>query len=187
MRYRILRNAQVISPRKGDFDYTDYAGPIDFTCGNDPQAVSENIKRLLFGDPNGKDQYSKNDLFKNLAQVIDMLEHTDSYKNPAVTKFAIESGLLDIDGKLNNEFLKFLRPQTASAKFPIGRMLLAKSSFGITGQEESTLVSAFNDLLENRNPIIRRLARDLAFYAYYSAYDTNGVNSFFKFVPAKYR
>lgn len=187
MRYRILRNAQVISPRKGDFDYTDYAGPIDFTCGNDPQAVSDNIKRLLFGDPNGKDQYSKNDLFKNLAQVIDMLEHTDSYKNPAVTKFAIESGLLDIDGKLNNEFLKFLRPQTASAKFPIGRMLLAKSSFGITGQEESTLVSAFNDLLENRNPIIRRLARDLAFYAYYSAYDTNGVNSFFKFVPAKYR
>lgn len=187
MRYRILRNAQVISPRKGDFDYTDYAGPIDFTCGNDPQAVSENIKRLLFGDPNGKDQYSKNDLFKNLAQVIDMLEHTDSYKNPAVTKFAIESGLLDIDGKLNNEFLKFLRPQTASAKFPIGRMLLAKSSFGITGQEESTLVSAFNNLLENRNPIIRRLARDLAFYAYYSAYDTNGVNSFFKFVPAKYR
>ena len=187
MRYRILRNAQVISPRNGDFDYTDYAGPIDFTCGNDPQAVSENIKRLLFGDPNGKDQYSKNDLFKNLAQVIDMLEHTDSYKNPAVTKFAIESGLLDIDGKLNNEFLKFLRPQTASAKFPIGRMLLAKSSFGITGQEESTLVSAFNNLLENRNPIIRRLARDLAFYAYYSAYDTNGVNSFFKFVPAKYR
>lgn len=187
MRYRILRNAQVISPRNGDFDYTDYAGPIDFTCGNDPQAVSDNIKRLLFGDPNGKDRYSKNDLFKNVAQVIDMLEHTDSYNNPAVTKFAIESGLLDIDGKLNNEFLKFLRPQTASAKFPIGRMLLAKSSFGITGQEESTLVSAFNDLLENRNPIIRRLARDLAFYAYYSAYDTNGVNSFFKFVPAKYR
>ena len=187
MRYRILRNAQVINPRSGDFDYTDYAGPIDFTCGNDPQAVSDNIKRLLFGDPNGKDQYSKNDLFKNVAQVIDMLEHTDSYNNPAVTKFAIESGLLDIDGKLNNEFLKFLRPQTASAKFPIGRMLLAKSSFGITGQEESTLVSAFNDLLENRNPIIRRLARDLAFYAYYSAYDTNGVNSFFKFVPAKYR
>lgn len=187
MRYRILRNAQVINPRSGDFDYTDYAGPIDFTCGNDPQAVSDNIKRLLFGDPNGKDRYSKNDLFKNVAQVIDMLEHTDSYNNPAVTKFAIESGLLDIDGKLNNEFLKFLRPQTASAKFPIGRMLLAKSSFGITGQEESTLVSAFNDLLENRNPIIRRLARDLAFYAYYSAYDTNGVNSFFKFVPAKYR
>lgn len=187
MRYRILRNAQVISPRNGDFDYTDYAGPIDFTCGNDPQAVSKNIKRLLFGDPNGKDQYSKNDLFKNLAQVIDMLEHTDLYKNPAVTKFANESGLLDIDGKLSNEFLKFLRPQTASAKFPIGRMLLAKSSFGITGQEESTLVSAFNNLLENRNPIIRRLARDLAFYAYYSAYDTNGVNSFFKFVPAKYR
>ena len=54
MRYRILRNAQVISPRKGDFDYTDYAGPKDFTCGNDPQAVSENIKRLLFGDKQQK-------------------------------------------------------------------------------------------------------------------------------------
>lgn len=188
MRYRILRNAQVISPRKGDFDYTDYAGPIDFTCGNDPQAVSENIKRLLFGDKQQKkDPYATNSIFTNLAQVIDMLEHPDAYNNPAVTKFANESGLRDIDGKLNNEFLKFLRPQTASAKFPIGRMLLAKSSFGITGQEESTLVSAFNDLLENRNPIIRRLARDLAFYAYYSAYDTNGVNSFFKFVPAKYR
>lgn len=190
MRYRILRNAKVAKPdskNSKEFDYTTYAGPIDFTCGNNPEAVSENMKRLLFGDPKGKDKYSQNDLFKNLAQVIDMLEHTDAYKNPAVTKFAIESGLLDIDGKLNNEFLKFLRPQTASDKFPIGRMLLAKSSFGITGQEESILISAFNDLLENRNPTIRRLARDLAFYAYYSAYDTNGVNSFFKFVPAFYR
>lgn len=187
MRYRILRNAKGAKFDSKKFDYTTYVGPIDFTCGNNPEAVSENMKRLLFGDPNGKDKYSQNDLFKNLAQVIDMLEHTDSYKKPAVTKFAIESGLLDIDGKLNNEFLKFLRPQTASDKFPIGRMLLAKSSFGITGQEESILISAFNDLLENRNPIIRRLARDLAFYAYYSAYDTNGVNSFFKFVPAFYR
>ena len=76
-----------------------------------------------------------------------------------------------MDGNITNEMLNFLRPQTESDKFPIGRMLLAKSSFGISKQEESTLVSAFNELLENPVDEVRKLARDLVFYSYYSTYD----------------
>jgi len=41
--------------------------------------------------------------------------------------------------------------------------------------------------LQHRNPEIRKLAEDLAFYAYYSTYDQNTSNSFFDLVPFEYR
>ena len=186
MRYYVLRNAIGTKYKPADFNYDTFVGPIDFTCGNDINGVQEYMYRIMFGDPNASDEYGKNDIFKNVSILLDKLQHWQT-KGEEVRDFAINSGLLDMDGKLSNEFLLFLRPQTSSTKFPVGRMLLAKSSYGITGQEESRLVSAFNDLLENNEPMIRRLARDLAFYAYYSSYDTNGVHSFFKFVPAYYR
>lgn len=186
MRYYVLRRAIEPKYNPADFDYSTFVGPIDFTCGNDINEVQEYMHRIMFGDPKASDAYGKNDIFKNVSIILDDLQHWQT-KGEEVRDFAINSGLLDMDGKLSNEFLLFLRPQTASTKFPVGRMLLAKSSYGITGQEESRLVSAFNDLLENNEPRIRRLARDLAFYAYYSSYDTNGVHSFFKFVPAYYR
>lgn len=186
MRYYVLRSAINTKYNPADFDYSTFVGPVDFTCGNDINRVQEYIHRIMFGDPNASDEYGKNDIFKNVSILLDDLQHWQT-KGEEVRDFAINSGLLDMDGKLSNEFLLFLRPQTASTKFPVGRMLLAKSSYGITGQEESRLVSAFNDLLENNEPRIRRLARDLVFYAYYSSYDTNGVHSFFKFVPAYYR
>lgn len=186
MRYYVLRNAINTKYNPADFDYSTFVGPIDFTCGNDINRVQEYMHRIMFGDPNATDEYGKNDIFKNVSILLDKLQHYET-KGEDVKNFAINSGLLDMDGKLSNEFLSLLRPQTASVKFPVGRMLLAKSSYGITGQEESRLVSAFNDLLENNDPTIRRLARDLAFYAYYSSYDTNSVHSFFKFVPAYYR
>lgn len=186
MRYYVLRNAIGVKYNPADFNYSTFVGPIDFTCGNDIDKVQNYMHRIMFGDPNATDAYGQNDIFKNVSILLDKLQHYET-KGEDVKNFAINSGLLDMDGKLSNEFLSLLRPQTASAKFPVGRMLLAKSSYGITGQEESKLVSAFNDLLENNDPTIRRLARDLAFYAYYSSYDTNGVHSFFKFVPAYYR
>ena len=47
--------------------------------------------------------------------------------------------------------------------------------------------AAFGQLLEHQNEKVRKLAEDLAFYAFYSTYDQNVVNSFFHLVPAQYR
>ncbi|WP_173431856.1 hypothetical protein [Sharpea azabuensis] len=53
--------------------------------------------------------------------------------------------------------------------------------------EKQVLMSAFDQLLRHPEEKVRNLARDIAFYAYYSTYDTNTVNSFFDLVPFKYR
>lgn len=186
MRYSVLKNSKPVTFNVKDFNYTEFAGPIDFTCNGDIEEVNNRMRRLMFGDPNGKTLYDQNSIFENVAAIIDMLKNPDMNSEEEVD-WVSSTGLVDFDGNITNELLNFLRPQTASIKFPVGRMLMAKSTFGISGQEESILVSAFNDLLENNNETIRKLARDLVFYAYYSCYDTNIVNNFFKFVPPYYR
>lgn len=185
MRYKILAQSKAIKYNKDDFDYENkiYAGPIDFTCGGDVKVVNDQMYRLVFGDPEGKTDYDQRSIFSNVALLIEKLQNPTNDEKELV----LNSGLVDMDGNITNEMLNFLRPQTASDKFPIGRMLLAKSSFGISKQEESNLVSAFNELLENPVDEVRKLARDLVFYSYYSTYDQNGPQSFFNLVPAYYR
>ena len=186
MRYKILAQSKAIKYNKDDFDYENkiYAGPIDFTCGGDVKVVNDQMYRLVFGDPEGKTDYDRRSIFSNVALLIEKLQNPI---NDEEEELRLNSGLVDLDGNITNEMLNFLRPQTESDKFPIGRMLLAKSSFGISKQEESNLVSAFNELLENPVDEVRKLARDLVFYSYYSTYDQNGPQSFFNLVPAYYR
>ena len=186
MRYKILAQSKVVKYNSDDFDYENkiYAGPIDFTCGGNVDVVNDQIYRLVFGDPEGKTDYDSHSIFSNVALLIEKLQNP---VNTEEEELGRKSGLVDRDGNITNEMLNFLRPQTESDKFPIGRMLLAKSSFGISKQEESSLVSAFNELLENPVDEVRKLARDLVFYSYYSTYDQNGPQSFFNLVPAYYR
>lgn len=186
MRYKILAQSKAVKYNSDDFDYENkiYAGPIDFTCGGNVDVVNDQIYRLVFGDPEGKTDYDSHSIFSNVALLIEKLQNP---VNTEEEELGRKSGLVDMDGNITNEMLNFLRPQTESDKFPIGRMLLAKSSFGISKQEESSLVSAFNELLENPVDEVRKLARDLVFYSYYSTYDQNGPQSFFNLVPAYYR
>jgi hypothetical protein len=54
-------------------------------------------------------------------------------------------------------------------------------------QQKAILVSAFEQLLSHEDINVRRLARDIARFAYFSSYDQNTVNSFFDLVPPTYR
>jgi hypothetical protein len=79
--------------------------------------------------------------------------------------------------------LLYLNPQPATDKFPIGRILLNESQMNTALDKKDVLMSSFYQLLVHPNKNVRMLARDVAFYAYYSTYDTNTVNSFFDLVP----
>jgi hypothetical protein len=57
----------------------------------------------------------------------------------------------------------------------------------IAEQEKQLLTSAFEQLLSHEDLSVRRLARDIARFAYFSTYDQNTVNSFFDLVPTQYR
>jgi hypothetical protein len=44
-------------------------------------------------------------------------------------------------------------------------------------------MASFAQLLNSQSEDVADIARDLVFYAYYSSYDQNVVNSFFDLVP----
>lgn len=162
-------------------------GFIDFTCNNNPQEVYDKLYSLIFGD----EEYAKRngdvykyDIFKRVSNLIHTLNNFNSQRQGVQDQL---EEFVDVNGNLKNEFLKFITPQTASYKFPIGRFLLSKSAFSVTKQEESALVSAFDQLLRSKNDNVRRLARDLVFYSYYAHYDNNSPQSFFNLVPPYYR
>lgn len=184
IRYRMLANAGVreynaiSNNSRESLNIEDHTGPIDFTMGGDTNAVRDKIRDLLFGNEESKDEYGKNPLFSNVAKFIHFIKTHPEHE--------YAEGLIE-DGKMSNEFLDFLNPQPANDKFPIGRLLLKQSQMNLGFDQKMILISAFDKLLRHPSEKVRRMARDIAFYAYYSTYDTNTVNSFFDLVPYYYR
>lgn len=173
---------------KDSYDYYQqqknrgYSGVIDFTFGGDEDIMLDELKRIWNGNPNSEDPYEQNSLFENIAEVINQLETSELEDRNG--EF---NGLVDENGRVINELLNYLRPQPANYKFDIPRLLLRKPNRNTVTSEKSRLISAFNFLLDHPLEIIRRLARDIAIYSYYSGYNTNSAHSFFDLVPVEYR
>lgn len=156
----------------------DYTGPIDFTFGGDRQEIEKNYKRILYGDKEG-DEYDRNTIFQNLANLMqDIIDDPDSDE---------AQGLVDQDGVISNELFEYLRPQTGIKGSSVGRMMLSKTQMNVGVEQKQRLMSAFDQLLTHPSERVRRVARDLAIYAYYSTYDTNSAYSFSDIIPPKYR
>ena len=146
---------------------------IDFTMGGDINAVVNKFDELVIGT---KENPS---IFRRLAKFIKTIK-----KNPYGE---LAEGLVNADGDIINDLLLYLNPQTPNDKYPLGRMLLKNSQTENKSSEERRLISAFAQMLEHPQEEVRQLARDIAFYAYFSAYDQNTANSFFHLVPYEYR
>lgn len=182
MRYRVLMHngVRTLNRFKRSQDEGSYSGPIDFTFGGDPQILASELERLFNGLKESEDEYSRNSVFKNLADLI-----RDIQQNGFSEDY---EGLTDPNtGEIINDFLKFLLPQLPSSTNEIGRMLLFKNAMSMDPDEKPVLIAGFDQLLRHSNKKIRRIARDVAIYAYYSTYDVNTANSFFDLVPAYYR
>lgn len=156
----------------------DYTGPIDFTFGGDRQEIERNYKRILYGDKEGN-EYDRNTIFQNLANLMqDIIDDPDSDE---------AQGLVDQNGVISNELFEYLRPQTGIKGSSVGRMMLSKTQMNVGVEQKQRLMSAFDQLLSHPSERVRRVARDLAIYAYYSTYDTNSAYSFSDIIPPKYR
>ena len=144
---------------------------LDFTERGDIRKAVERYQTLLFGN---KEQDS---IFVRLRNLMHNIKHDTSGAYIG----------LGYNGQILNDLLKFLSPLTPSKDNSIGRMILSHSQTDNRNQDEIKLQAAFGQLLEHPNERVRKLAEDLAFYAFYSTYDQNVVNSFFHLVPAQYR
>ena len=171
MRYNALSNYGA-----GMFDgIVDKYGisPLDFTMNGDRNAVMQKMRDLIYGTSEQKD------IFRRVAELKDDLRK--NWDNPKY------EGLVDDNGDITNELLNFLQTATETKKYKVGRFILSQSQMNTSANTKRKLVTAFNQLLVSEDETIRQLAEDLAFYAYYSSYDQNVVNSFFELVPYSLR
>lgn len=159
-----------------------YSGVIDFTFGGDQDVLISELKRIWQGNPEAEEDYERNNLFENISALISILEQSDMEDRNGIFK-----GLVDENGRVINELLNYLKPQPANAKFDIPRLLLRKTNRNTVTSEKSKLISSFDFLLNHESETIRRIARDIAVYAYYSGYNTNSSYSFFDLIPSEYR
>lgn len=159
-----------------------YSGVIDFTFGGDEDVLISELKRIWQGNPESEDTYEQNNLFENISDFISQLEQSSMEDRLDLFK-----GLVDENGRVINELLNYLKPQPANDKFDIPRLLLKKTNRNTVTSEKSKLISSFDFLLSSEIETVRRIARDIAIYAYYSGYNTNSAYSFFDLVPAEYR
>lgn len=160
-----------------------FSGPIDFTFGGNTDIMHAELYRIMFGDPYASTPYYRNSIFTNIAKIIgDIQLSTPDEINKDYT------GLADpATGRIVNELLNYLRPQPAGPNNKIPHMLLAKTNRNTIISEKERLTSSFDFMLRHNNPLIRKLARDIAVYSYYSTYNTNNVNTFFDLVPPYFR
>lgn len=168
IRYRVFNTFGKKMIANQEVDEENATGPIDFFNEN----PSDEFRRLIFGEPMKEGQekptYRNVSIFRRIGRL---------------TRKAAEYGLED------NELLQFLTPvfEVSDDRETLPRLLLKSSQMNLAEQQKAILVSAFEQLLSHDDIDVRRLARDIARFAYFSSYDQNTVNSFFDLVPPAYR
>ena len=155
---------------------------VDLTCNHDKRAVTDRLRSIMYGYTIKNDNGETINMPSLFTRVSNLLYALKAYPE----QFS-DTGLIDADGNVINELLNYLNPQPANENFPYGRLLLKTPNVKLGIDTKQILVSAFDQLLSNPNEQIKALANDIAFYAYYSSYDTIGANSFFDLIPTKYR
>lgn len=170
---RALNNGMLALPSEGiPADDFSEDGPIDFTFGGDYVEVLRNISRLLYGT---ETEPSLPIRVKNfISEVLN-----DPYGEKAV-------GIVE-DGKIVNEFLLYLSPIAATKEIPVDRLNLNESAIRTSKEKKPVLTAYWNELLTHQNADVRKLARDIAIYAYYNTYDTNSVNNIVDLIPPYFR
>lgn len=170
---RALNNGMLALPSEGiSADDFSEDGPIDFTFGGNYMEVLRNISRLLYGTAT---EPSLPIRVKNfISEVLN-----DPYGEKAV-------GIVE-DGKIVNEFLLYLSPIAATKEVPVDRLNLNESAIRTSKEKKPVLTAYWNELLTHQNADVRKLARDIAIYAYYNTYDTNSINNIVDLIPPYFR
>lgn len=158
--------------------YEDDGMMIDFTMGGNQNAVQEKMASLLGLNDDDKSIFER---------INDLVTAIKINPNALMENGRRAYANLYRHGEIINDLLRDIQPMTPTKEFPIGRLLMLEPSQFTPDQIKRRYQNAFYQLLQSKNPEVRELARDIAFYAYYSTYDQNVQNSFFDLVPPEYR
>ena len=95
-------------------------------------------------------------------------------------------GLVE-NGKIVNKFLLYLNPIPATQEIPIDRLNLNESAIRTSKEIKPILSSYWDQLLNHPDEEVRKLARDIVLYSYYTTYDTQTVNNITDIIPPAFR
>lgn len=120
-------------------------------------------------------------------------KNTISKRLSGIKRYIVENKnnfptLVNQDGTIRNELLNYLQEFSGDGVNQImDKIKLFNSSMNNSKSTEDRLVSAFAELLESEDEVIREFANDLAKYAYITSYDNTGVDAFFNLVPVQWK
>lgn len=99
------------------------------------------------------------------------------------------SHFIDNYGNFTNDFLDFLLPNISNNEAnPDGLDFIDTSELLNTDQAKANnLINYWRELIEDPNPQVSKLFKDLAVYAFITTGDNPAMNSFFQYLPNSYR
>lgn len=152
--------------------------------------------KLLNAVISGMEAQIKSDFFneyieKNNIDTISMFKgkHTIAKR---VNKFKMEilsgnpnySYLLNSDGTINNDFLNYIIPNINNNELDF---LDTSDILSADQADSNNLINYWRELLDDPKPEIKRLARDIAVYAFLTSGDNPTMNNLFQYLPNSYR
>ena len=114
----------------------------------------------------------------SMAKRINNFKHEILKGNPKLSRF------LNNDGTINNDFINYLIPNIDYN----GLDFIDTSSLLDSDQSQANnLINYWRELLEDPEPKVSQLFKDLVVYAFITSGDNSTMNSFFQYVPNSYK
>ena len=120
---------------------------------------------------------------------VSIAKQLNNFKESIRKKEAWVSHLIDNNGNITNDFIEFLLPNIENVFNNSDGLDFIDTSelLNVDQAKANNLINYWRELIEDPNPQISKLFKDLAVYAFITSGDNSVMNSFFQYLPNSYR
>ena len=149
-------------------------------------AMESQIKANFFNEFAQKNNIDVKSMFKGR---LSMAKRLNNFKQLILRRDPRVAHLIDNTGTITNDFINFLLPNINNTPDnPDGLDFIDTSEMLNTDEASANnLINYWRELIEDPNPQVSKLFKDLVVYAFITSGDNATMNSFFQYVPNSYR
>ena len=120
---------------------------------------------------------------------MSMAKRLNNFKQLILRRDPRMSHLIDNTGHITNDFIEFLLPNIQNTEDRPNELDFIDTSdlLNVDQAKANNLINYWRELIEDPNPQISKLFKDLVVYAFITTGDNPTMNSFFQYVPNSYR
>ena len=184
----LLRNTQLFTDQKnvilsllGRRGIAD-SGLINATI----KGMEAQAKAQFFNDYIKSNNIDLRSMFKGQ---MSMAKQLNNFKRDILSRQGYVSHLIDNTGHITNDFIEFLLPNIQNTEDRPNELDFIDTSdlLNVDQAKANNLINYWRELIEDPNPQISKLFKDLVVYAFITTGDNPTMNSFFQYVPNSYR